>query len=262
MASKTLRRYLLTHASTAMGYLTCAGYRERVDSILDDAVSQIHARFGLDKKQDVKLIVVGNSLGGIVGMRFLAEKWKWRGHSLPTGISNHWNDLKVDLLLSLGAPIDWFVSLILNFRLVDPRSVSRLASKLDSRTPSSVKLNEYLSTVAEGPVEDFWKKSGMNLIDILPTSLSSCGWYNFYYPEDICAGEIKNLTEGLKKSVTADIAISGSDKVGIFAKLQDRLVYPLMNHVNQMLGNVNGNYLEDERVWSRIEKLLIKNDLV
>jgi hypothetical protein len=221
---------------------------------------------------------VGNSLGGIVGMRFLADEWKWRGCKKSVEGLSFWNDIKVDMFLTLGAPIHWYFDLSFNLRLIDPRSVARLASKAKSPPPSFQNLNEFFSTEKERDMlsSDFWKKSGQNLKDLLPSfdvseenssysdrEKPNGGWFNLYYPEDVCAGPIKDLSFGLQKSVTEDIAIYGRQSRsepsgGLFSLLRERIVSPF----RPMMGNLTGYYLQDERVWKRVEKLLNENDLI
>lgn len=137
--SSSLRKHILTNYPSAMGYMTCSGYRAKVHIMIDEAIKEIfHVVYGRDssqqaenvEKKNVTITVVGYSLGSLVGMMYLADPQKWTDTSSSSSLPHHphhhhhhhhsfnpWKYLKVDRFITLGSPIRW---------LIDPSILSDL----------------------------------------------------------------------------------------------------------------------------------------
>ena len=208
------RRHILTHFPVAMGYLTCSRIQSKVHSIIDLAVSNVINEYKIAKDSNVKLVLLGNSLGSVVGMNFIRE-------------SRRYSILPVDLFISLGSPINWFLD------LNSVSGIIRSTSNLELEENECQQLDSLNRTVADSY--------------ILPL------WFNLYYPEDFCSGPLRELNESLHKSVTMDIPITSPSGFSF------NFVDMIEKEIGLTFASFSGFYVKDERVWKTIEKLV--NDL-
>ncbi|KAJ3377471.1 hypothetical protein HDU92_008249 [Lobulomyces angularis] len=323
------RKFILTHYSVAMGYLTCHGNRVKVHKRLDETILEIVKKFELEESvHKADLVVLGNSLGGVVGMTYLGDPYKKPIQN--DGVSMHidpWQYLNIEVLITLGSPMHWFIDprsipfefpssapnsrnasyaslneLLINSISESYNKIGRLASftKLYLLQPNIVldsqpAVEEFETNSSEDEEEDdgIWLKTSAKkndnkqhpntlkkeknffdtatdvdsvnpfdsaiAINDLP-SFKKPNWFNIYYPSDICAGPLKNLTPSLKKAVTEDFPIPARGWKNIFGYS----VYsnPIVEKVETVMGNLSGAYLRDERVWKKILQVLEEKKII
>ncbi|KAJ3212449.1 hypothetical protein HK099_007724 [Clydaea vesicula] len=295
------RKFILTHYSVAMGYLTCHGNRVKVHKRLDETILEIVKKFELeDSVHKADLVVLGNSLG----MTYLGDPYKKPIQN--DGVSMHidpWQYLNIEVLITLGSPMHWFIDprsipfefpssapnsrnasyaslneLLINSISESYNKIGRLASftKLYLLQPNIVldsqpAVEEFETNSSEDEEEDdgIWLKTSAKkndnkqhpntlkkeknffdtatdvdsvnpfdsaiAINDLP-SFKKPNWFNIYYPSDICAGPLKNLTPSLKKAVTEDFPIPARGWKNIFGYS----VYsnPLVEKVETVMGGL------------------------